>query len=130
MYYDLMMLNVAKLTNDLREVVGFVPSIWGILIKHLIPPLLLVLFFLGADAFFHYGGYANQPYQVLGLMTVVFSGFLFLSGLVLPQMYDSLVKSDDQTVVPPPNHDGIEMKTEEPKEERFSEEKSAEGVIA
>ena len=102
MYHDLLMRNVTELTNDLSQVVGWMPTVWGFLIKHFIPPILIVLFALGADEdtvdsegntvkkFGHYSNYPTKPYQVLGILVVCFAGFLFVSSLVFPQMYAAL----------------------------------------
>mmetsp|Transcript_32568 Transcript_32568/g.68804 ORF Transcript_32568/g.68804 Transcript_32568/m.68804 type:complete len:405 (+) Transcript_32568:142-1356(+) len=110
MYYDLMLKNVMDLRSDLSEVVGYIPSIWCLLIKHFIPPVLLILFFLGANAtitddagntvkeFGHYGNYATKPYQVLGISAVVFAGFFFASSLVFPRLYDALHKKEESIV--------------------------------
>ena len=106
MWYDLLFKNVMDLCNDLRPVVGFMPAAWGFLIKHFIPPLIVILFALGADEdiiiteddgevkvvkkFGHYEAYPNRPYQVLGILVVCFAGFLFLSSLFFPDMYAAL----------------------------------------
>ena len=82
---------------------------WAVLIKHFIPQVLLVLFSLGCAAktpsgqteFGHYGGYPMTPYQVLGIMTVVFVAFLFFSSLIAPKLYDVFEKVDS----PVPNKD-------------------------
>lgn len=72
----------------------------------LYPPVLLILFFLGADAttldedgnevkvFGNYGGYAYS-YQILGILTVVFAGFLVASSLVFPKLYNTLQTVDE-----------------------------------
>merc|ERR1711957_445316 len=50
MYYDLTMRNVMHLRSDLSQSVGRVPVVWAFLVKHFIPPIILVLFALFADA--------------------------------------------------------------------------------
>jgi uncharacterized membrane protein YqjE len=111
MCYDLMFRNVMDLRDDLSGVVGYIPSVWAVLIKFFIPPILLVLFFVGCAGksstgqteFGHYSGYPLQ-YQMLGIMTVVFVGFLVISSLVMPRLYsrfqkhNSPVPSKDATV--------------------------------
>ena len=65
----------------------------------------IILFSLGADAenangdkvFGHYGGYVTWPYQVLGILVVVFSGFLFVSSLIVPGIYESLQLKEKTT---------------------------------
>jgi len=120
MCYDLFAKNVMDLRDDLAKTAGYTPRIchystaWALLIKHFIPPVLIILFSLGADTnlkdsdgnvvfddegnpikkFGHYEGYVMRPYQVLGILTVVFAGFLFVSSLVFPGMYASLQKPE------------------------------------
>mmetsp|Transcript_13506 Transcript_13506/g.20311 ORF Transcript_13506/g.20311 Transcript_13506/m.20311 type:complete len:301 (-) Transcript_13506:231-1133(-) len=106
MLFVLTMSNVMKLREDLVSSVGHIPVAWAFLIRHFIPQVLLILFFLGADAttideegnevkvFGSYGGYATT-YQVLGILTVVFAGFLVVSSLVLPKLYEALETVDE-----------------------------------
>lgn len=102
MLYDLMFRNVFDLRNDLSGVVGRIPVVWAILIKFFIPPAILVLFCAGCSAktktgvteFGNYSGYPTLPYQILGIMTVVFAGFLFLSSLIMPRLYKAFRKPD------------------------------------
>ena len=47
--------------------------------------------------FGNYEGYVNAPYQILGIMIVVFAGFLLVSSLVFPQMY-SMFETPDSPV--------------------------------
>lgn len=102
MLYDLLFRNMMDLRNDLSGVVGYIPVMWAFLIKYFIPPVILVLFSVGCAAknstgqteFGHYGGYSLGPFQLLGISTVVFAGFLFFSSLVMPQLYDAFQKSN------------------------------------
>jgi len=95
MFYELTLKDVMDLKHDLSEIVGYIPALWAVLVKHFIPPVILILFSLGADAetdtgkkvFGHYENYVFAPYQILGIMIVVFAGFLFVSSLVYPDMY-------------------------------------------
>jgi len=104
MYYDLTMRNVMHLRSDLSQSVGRVPVVWAFLVKHFIPPIILVLFALFADAdtkkgkkkFGHYGDYPTHPYQVLGILTVVFVCVLFFSSMVFPNIYAGLQKQDSK----------------------------------
>jgi hypothetical protein len=60
----------------------------------------MVLFSLGCAAktstgeteFGHHSGYPMLPYQILGIMCVVFAGFLFFSSLIMPQLYSAFQK--------------------------------------
>jgi hypothetical protein len=102
MFYDLMFRSMVDLRDDLSGVVGYIPVAWSVLVKYFIPPVLIVLFSLGCaaktskgeTAFGHYGGYPLLPYQMLGILTVVFAGFLFFSSLIMPQLYSAFQKSN------------------------------------
>lgn len=85
------------------------PSVWAFLIKHFIPPIICILFSLNCDAttvvdgetvkkFGHYEGYPFKPYQILGILLVVFAGFLFVSSLVFPRMYDGMEEPPEESV--------------------------------
>jgi hypothetical protein len=126
MFYDLMFRNMMDLRDDLSGVVGYMPVAWAVLVKYFIPPVMIVLFSMGCAAktstgeaqFSHYSGYALLPFQMLGIMTVVFAGFLFFSSLIIPQMYsmfqksNSPVPSKDATIHAAPKqsttHNGVE----------------------
>jgi len=92
--FELMLKNIADLRSDLSGVVGYLPFAWALLIKFFIPAVILILFGLSCDAessngqkvFGHYSGYVTFPYQTLGLLCVVFTGFLFMSSLIAPKM--------------------------------------------
>jgi SNF family Na+-dependent transporter len=102
MTYELMFKNIADLKSDLSSVVGYLPFTWNLLVKFFIPPVILILFGLSCDAenadgtkvFGHYSGYVFSPYQILGILCVVFTGFLFLSSLVAPRMYSALQRPE------------------------------------
>jgi len=67
--------NVTELRKKLAESVGYLPSIWAISIKHIVPQLFLVLFInliaakngFGQPLFGYYEGYQMFPYQFLVL---------------------------------------------------------------
>ena len=104
MTYELMFKNIADLKTDLSSEVGYLPLFWALLVKFFIPPVILVLFGLscaaenedGTKVFGHYAGYVKFPYQVLGVLCVAFTGFLFLSSLVAPQMYNALQLPEEE----------------------------------
>ena len=91
--YELYFANMFDLKKELQPVIGHVPTIWCILIRHVIPHLLLILFInlaradnaAGESLFGHYEGYATWPYQVLGILTAAFAFFLFLIGVAAPK---------------------------------------------
>jgi hypothetical protein len=104
MTYEIQFKNIATLQSDLSGVVGYLPFGWALLVKFFIPPVILILFGLSCDAenangqkvFGHYEGYVSSPYQVLGILCVVLTGFLFVSSLVAPQMYAALQRPDEE----------------------------------
>lgn len=101
--YELFMKNVVQLRDDLSTSVGHIPLIWAFLIKHVIPPVLLILFATLCDAetdegekvFLRYEGYAFMPYQFLGLSIVLIIGGLSLSSVVQPHFYGDIQRSYD-----------------------------------
>jgi hypothetical protein len=102
MVYDLLFRNMMDLREDLSGVVGPLPIVWAVLVKFFIPPVLLVLFAMGCDAenadgtkiFGHYANLPTAPYQILGILTVVFALFLLFSSFVAPKLYEVFTKTD------------------------------------
>lgn len=110
LWWELYFGNIEALRAKIEPVIGRIPFAWVFLMKHFIPHVLIILFVNLAQSetgyatdddgeeipgtnnpqFGHYGHYATRPYQILGIMTFVFASFLFLAGLVLPQLYEPL----------------------------------------
>ena len=96
MFYTLYFKNVQDYVDVIKKQVGYLPFIWGVTIKHVIPPALIVVFVLGAVAsnedgapvFGHYGGYVVWPYQVLGVLTFCFTAIVILVGVAAPDLYN------------------------------------------
>ena len=96
MFYTLYFKNVQDYIEVIKKQVGYLPFIWGVTIKHVIPPALIVVFVLGAVAsnedgapvFGHYGGYVVWPYQVLGVLTFCFTAIVILVGVAAPDLYN------------------------------------------
>jgi hypothetical protein len=94
--YQISFANVFDFRAQLAAVVGFLPYGWAILIKQVIPHILLILFINlarsdnadGDPLFGNYGGYVSWPYQVLGILCVVFAGFFIVTGIARPQLYE------------------------------------------
>ena len=40
-----------------------------------------------------YGGYAIRPYQILGLLCFIFAMFIFFVGLLVPEVYEPLART-------------------------------------
>jgi hypothetical protein len=80
-----------KLINFVA-VVGCIPVTWALLLKHFIPPVLLILFAdlrasensVGETNFWHYGGLPTWSYYVLGMLMVVLTCVLILTGMIFP----------------------------------------------
>lgn len=98
--YELCLSNVMKLREDLSSVVGTIPWLWAFAMKHLIPQILLILFInlavstndAGDPLFGNYEGYVTWPYQVLGILCVVFALVLVLVGVAMPVLYEPFDK--------------------------------------
>ena len=94
--YTLYYKNVQDYVEKIKKQIGYMPFIWGVLIKHVIPPVLIVVFVLGAVAtnsegesvFGHYGGYVAWPYQILGVLAFCFTAATILVGAAAPNLYD------------------------------------------
>ena len=89
---ELLMGNILELRRELSESVGYLPWAWAFLMKHVVPQVLLVLFFnlffsqtdYGAIDFGNYGGYLVWPYQAVGVTSA-----LLVIGTVLAGALDS-----------------------------------------
>jgi hypothetical protein len=94
--------NIFALVKDRVEpTIKYIPDIWAYLIKGLIPQLSIIPFVNSAatenkndqSIFFHYGNYAEMPFQVMGVVIVAFTAVLFLVGFFIPQIYAPLATS-------------------------------------
>lgn len=90
--------NILSLRDRMQEVIGTVPFIWCVLMKHFIPHVLIILFVNlaqsktdeGEPLLGNYGGYPDLPYQVLGIIVVAVTLLLFLGGVAFPNLYAPL----------------------------------------
>ena len=90
--------NILILRNRMQEVIGRVPFLWCVLMKHFIPHVLVILFVnlaqskttAGLPLLRNYGGCATVPYQVLGILVVTFTLVLFTGGVIFPDLYSPL----------------------------------------
>eukprot|EP00979_Chaetoceros_neogracilis_P012240 scaffold3169_cov277-Chaetoceros_neogracile.AAC.2 len=102
--------NIMDLRDKLSSQIGYLPGVWAFLMKQIIPHIILILFINlarseydetgpvpGKSRFGHYGGYTAWPYQILGYGAVIFAFFLFLVGLVVPDVYNGLTLVDEKT---------------------------------
>jgi len=94
--YELMLKNVMDFKAELSSVVGWIPDMWAWMMKLVIPHILLILFInlclsdngSGEPLFGNYGDYVKWPYQVLGILCVVFAASLALIGAVVPELFE------------------------------------------
>jgi solute carrier family 6 GABA transporter-like protein 1 len=98
MWWEVYFGNIVSLRDRMQEVIGNVPFIWCVLMKHFIPHVLIILFVNlaqsktdeGLPVLGNYSGYPNNPYQVLGIIVVAFTLVLFLGGVAFPNLYAPL----------------------------------------
>jgi len=98
MWYEVYFGNIVSLRDRMQEVIGKVPFIWCILMKHFIPHILIILFVNlaqsktddGKNLLGNYGEYYNWPYQTLGILVVVLTLVIFLGGVLFPNIYAPL----------------------------------------
>jgi hypothetical protein len=96
------------LRQELAKVVGYVPAAWAIGMKQLIPQVLLILFINlarsenanGDPLLGYYGGYVSWPFQVVGILVLVFVGFIMLVGVAMPHGLECLDRTADGTIKP------------------------------
>ena len=96
--YDLAFGNILLFKKRAEPFIKIVPYLWCILIKQFIPHVLLLLFVNlarsetkeGKSKFGHYGDYVMLPFQILGILTFVFTALLFLIGVFSPDVYEVL----------------------------------------
>eukprot|EP00567_Pseudictyota_dubia_P005603 CAMPEP_0197441774 /NCGR_PEP_ID=MMETSP1175-20131217/7956_1 /TAXON_ID=1003142 /ORGANISM="Triceratium dubium, Strain CCMP147" /LENGTH=648 /DNA_ID=CAMNT_0042972105 /DNA_START=177 /DNA_END=2123 /DNA_ORIENTATION=+ len=96
--YELLFRNVIALRDEMSSVVGHIPTVWAVIVKHLMPPILFVCFVNlaaaktddGQSQFGHYEGYVMVPYQMLGIIIVAFVGLILLVGFTIPHLYACL----------------------------------------
>jgi hypothetical protein len=90
--------NIFDLRKCIEPEMQWIPGVWCILIKQFLPQVLIILFINlaqsetdeGESMFGHYGNYPTRPFQVLGILTFVFTLFTFSIGMLFPQVYSAL----------------------------------------
>jgi len=98
MWYEVYFGNILALRDQMQAVIGPVPFIWCLLMRHFIPHVLIVVFVNlaqsktteGSPIFGSYGGYPDHPYQILGIVVVAFTLAIFLVGVAVPELYAPL----------------------------------------
>lgn len=100
---DLAFGNIFEFKARAEKVIGFVPSVFCVLVKQIVPHVLLILFANlaaaqtadGQSKLGHYEGYPFTPFQIMGIMTVVFAASLFVVGVFVPQIYKPFAMPED-----------------------------------
>lgn len=113
---DLAFGNVMDLRKQLSETVGFLPSVWAIMIKQFIPHILLILFINLARSkggLGTYGGYSQWPYQIIGYGCMLFAAVVFLVGFTCPDLYNGLSLVDEKMVLRPTGEEAPKTSTKE-----------------
>jgi solute carrier family 6 GABA transporter-like protein 1 len=92
-WYECAYGNISRLRDQIQPVIGYIPFAWVFLMKNFVPQVLIVLFInlcASPNGAGRYEGYAIRPYQLLGLLSFIFAIFLFIVGLMVPEVYESL----------------------------------------
>jgi hypothetical protein len=93
-WWEVTFSNIFALKDRVQPTIQYIPDLWAYLIKGVIPHLLIVVFVNAAAAesngeriFGDYGNYPTKPYQVMGIICIVFALFLFLVAFFFPDVY-------------------------------------------
>lgn len=94
--------NISRLRDQIQPVIGYIPFVWVVLMKNFVPHVLIVLFInlcASSNGAGHYEGYAMRPYQLLGILCFIFAIYLFLVGLLVPDVYEPLALPQTKVVL-------------------------------
>ena len=88
--------NVMSLREELASICGYMPWIWAVMMKHFIPQVLVVLFFnqswadngFGDPMLGNYEGYEKVPYQMTGIIILIFTFMIIAVGAVSPALFE------------------------------------------
>jgi uncharacterized protein involved in cysteine biosynthesis len=93
-WWEVTFSNIFALKDRVQPTIQYIPDLWAYLIKGAIPHLLIIVFVNAAAAesggervFGNYGNYPTKPFQVLGIMCIVFALALFVAGFFFPDIY-------------------------------------------
>jgi len=103
MVRTLTMGNILNLKAELEKSVGYIPFAWAVVMKHVIPQVLLVLFFNlafsktphGQWELGNYGDYLTWPFQILGLACVAIGLAIVFVGLSYSKLFEGFMKPMD-----------------------------------
>lgn len=101
-WHQLTMGNIIQLKTELENSVGYIPHAWAVMMKHVIPQILLVLFVNLAFAktdygdweLGSYGDYLTWPFQFIGVAEVFFVASIVLLGIVKADLFEGLVQTE------------------------------------
>jgi SNF family Na+-dependent transporter len=99
MRHTLLMSNIVSLKDELSTSIGYIPNAWAVVMKHVIPQVLLVLFFnlafaktdAGNFQFGDYKGYSGWPFQFLGVCCVLLVFGIVIVGLAKTDIFKGFV---------------------------------------
>jgi len=128
--------NVLDFKAELEPVIGWVPTVWVIGMRFVIPQILLILFVnlaraendSGESKFGHYNEFAFAPFQLFGILSVSFIALLFLAGVAIPSLYDCFIPPSPESTKQPAGIDDKESETPEAGSDT-KESKSAPEVV-
>jgi hypothetical protein len=93
-WWELTFSNIFALKNRVQPTIRYIPDLWAYFIKGAIPHLLIIVFINaaatkqnGENVFWNYGNYPTLPYQLLGVICIIFALVLFVVGFFYPDIY-------------------------------------------
>jgi hypothetical protein len=93
-WWELTFSNIFALKDRVQPTIQYIPDIWAYLIKGVIPHLLIIVFINaaatevdGVNVFWNYGNYPTLPYQLMGVICIIFALFMFVIGFFYPDIY-------------------------------------------
>lgn len=92
-WYECAFGNIGRLRDEIQPVIGYIPVVWMVWIKNLVPHTCILLFcnlLTSANGAGNYGDYAIRPYQLTGLLCFMFAFFTFFIGFMVPEVYKPL----------------------------------------
>jgi len=127
--YDLFLKNVLDFKKELESVIGWVPSVWALGLRFLIPQILLILFVnlarsenaVGQSKFGHYSEFVVFPFQLIGILLVLFIALLFLLGVVAPKYYDCFIPPEVEQILEQTKKKQIKDKEQQPESPKDEE---------
>jgi len=103
-WYECAFGNIGRLRDQIQPVVGYIPFVWMPVLKNLVPHTCMMMFFAllsapNGEGAGDFKGYAVRPYQLLGLLCFIFAIFVFLVGLLVPEVYEPLALPQTKVIL-------------------------------